>query len=525
MAGADAGTVPLATGAGARRALAWLPALLLPLLIGLGTVPMFDVDEGAFAEATREMLASGDWGHTTLQGEARFDKPILVYWLQAISASLLGVGPLAFRLPSALCVWGMGMVVARFATPRWGAAAGVLASLALVCSTGMLVMARAATADALLNLLLCLAALDLWRHMETAHRAPLRRAALWIGLGLLTKGPVALLIPGAALLLWCLASRRRDTLRRAVGDPWAWLILLGVALPWYAYALQRHGWAFVDGFILRHNLQRFASPLEGHHGSLGYYLLMLPLLCLPWSAYLWTVLRESRASWADPLSRYLLGWVAFVLVFFSLSGTKLPHYVLYGFCPLALLIGKVASVERRGPQCAFWWTCAAWIALLVAAPLMLLAESSRVGNPLYRALLTGLPVPWSLVMAGLLALGATAWLARVRRWAFALRAGLATAGGALLIAGWVAPWWGEALQGPIERAARFARTLAPAPVVQWGVHWPSAAVVLQAPMPRRAPEPCGLALVRLDRLDAPGAVLLHAERGVGVVRAAGAGCP
>ena len=117
------------TEAGPGRS-AWLAlALLLGLLSlwGLGAWPLFDVDEGAFSEATREMLASGDWGHTTLNGTDRFDKPIGVYWLQALAVAVLGVNEFAVRLPSALATWGASLAMAAFVAPRLGWRAAVLA--------------------------------------------------------------------------------------------------------------------------------------------------------------------------------------------------------------------------------------------------------------------------------------------------------------------------------------------------------------------------------------------------------------
>src|SRR6185369_4827576 len=102
------------------RRIAWALLLALPLLWQLGGTPLFDVDEGAFSEATREMLASGDWGHTTLNGAARFDKPIGIYWLQAASASVFGLHEFALRLPSALACWAMALALAGFAARRWG---------------------------------------------------------------------------------------------------------------------------------------------------------------------------------------------------------------------------------------------------------------------------------------------------------------------------------------------------------------------------------------------------------------------
>ena len=174
--------------AGVRPDALWAAGILALLLLRLGAAPLFDVDEGAFAEATREMVASGDYGFTTLDGAPRFDKPILVYWLQAASVHAFGVTEGALRLPSALCAWGWALAVAAFAARRWGRRTGLLAGTVLATSAGPLVIGRASTADALLNLLLALALLDGWRWLEGGRAAPLRRAYLWIALGLLAKG-------------------------------------------------------------------------------------------------------------------------------------------------------------------------------------------------------------------------------------------------------------------------------------------------------------------------------------------------
>src|SRR6266508_1642324 len=202
----------------------WAVALLAPFLLRLGAAPLFDVDEGAFAEATREMLASGDFGFTTLHGAPRFDKPILVYWLQAASVAVFGLDEASLRLPSALCGWAWCLVVARFAWTRLGPRAALLAGTVAATSLGVLAIGRAATADALLNLLLALAGLDAWRHLESRAAGPLRRVYLWIGLGLLAKGPVALVVPAGATLAWALASGALRRWARAarpgrLGDP------------------------------------------------------------------------------------------------------------------------------------------------------------------------------------------------------------------------------------------------------------------------------------------------------------------
>jgi 4-amino-4-deoxy-L-arabinose transferase-like glycosyltransferase len=101
-------------------------------------------------------------------------------------------------------------------------------------------MARTATADALLGLWLMLSALDLWRYVSTDDRSALRRTALWMALGVLTKGPVAVLIPAAVLLLWQVCGPSAGLLQKTLRDVWSWLIFSAVAAPWYVYAWLRH---------------------------------------------------------------------------------------------------------------------------------------------------------------------------------------------------------------------------------------------------------------------------------------------
>src|SRR5690242_18173831 len=128
-------------------------AVALSLFLRLGDAPLFDVDEGAFSEATLEMFQRGDFLSTYLNGEPRYDKPILIYWLQAVSVSLLGVSELAFRLPSALCASLWVALTFAFARRQFGAGQALVAAGIMGTSLGVYIIGRAATADALLNLL------------------------------------------------------------------------------------------------------------------------------------------------------------------------------------------------------------------------------------------------------------------------------------------------------------------------------------------------------------------------------------
>jgi len=514
------------TGLSALQLLLICALILLP---SIGLYPLFDVDEGAFSEATREILRSGDWLSTTLNGVPRYDKPILIYWLQAASVATLGLNEFALRLPSALAALAWIHAIARFAAPRLGVRNALLGAWVAASSLGVLAMSRAATADALLNALLAALMFDLWRHLDGGGRAPLRRAYLWMALGVLTKGPIAILIPLAVSLAYCLSARRLRDWLRAAFDPAGWLILVAVAAPWYAWQLHVHGREFVDGFLVRHNLDRFNGTLEGHGGSLWYYLAVLPLLLLPWTGLLWQAARRVPGEWGQPLARYLLLWFAFVFLFFSLSGTKLPHYLLYGMTPVFLLVGRQIAVTGTrvnvlGPACALLLVLPGVPALLQAwserggpqAASFYVAQAQRAAaaaGPAYY-LVTGACAALGLALA--LAPGLR--LAPARHWP-AWRRGL-VASGLLAVALSYAfvPWLGDVLNGPQKRAGLLAATL-PGNAVQWDFAAPSFSVYRRQVTPARPPEPGELAITRSDRLDpaVPAQILLR-EGGVVLLR-------
>lgn len=498
--------------------LLWL-LLCLIYLVSLGAAPLFDVDEGAFAEASREMLASNDWGHTTLNGTDRFDKPILVYWLQAAAMALFGINEWAVRLPSALCALATAWVVGQYAARAWGEQARWPATFLLATSVGFVVIGRAATADALLNLLLALTGLRLWRFAMDGRAVDLRWACWWAGWGLLAKGPVAVIVPGAALLLWSLSTDRGQRLRQALADWRGWLILLGVSMPWYSYALWRHGQAFIDGFFLRHNLARFSGPLEGHGGSLLYYLLVLPLLWLPWPLLLALVAGRVQSFWQDHSLRFLLIWAGFVVTFFSLSGTKLPHYALYGSVALALLMARLISQSVLS-QVWLWLltgSTALLVLLMATAPFAAMYWGSRLPDTwlagLFASAPSAMPVLWTGLGAVALMVAVVVWQrknATAQLWTAAVI-------GVAHFTFFVVPWWGITLQGPVRDAGGWAKTQNHT-TVQWQLHQPSFAFYRGQVTELRPPVPGELALVRQDRL--PEGMALETQfvsRGLSVV--------
>jgi len=522
-------------------------AVWLAFFHGLGAVPLFDVDEGAFGEATREMLARGDYVSTWLNDRPRFDKPILTYWLQAVSVRLFGLDEFALRLPSALAATAWIGAIHGFVRRVLGHGTARAAALIAATSAGVVVIGRGAIADALLNLFLALAMFDVYRALVDPRPRWHRRAFFWIGLGVLTKGPVALLVPGAASAVAFLLRGRGALWWRAARDPVGWLILLAVAGPWYALEYARRGDAFLAGFFLHHNVERFLGPLQGHAGGPLYYVPALLVLVLPYTTLLLFTLPGLRHLRATPLDTLLWCWFLFVLVFFTLAGTKLPHYLLYGATPLFILMARARHGLRNR-----------WLALL---PALLLAGAVAALPYVLRHAAPGARDAYVREALSRQGVFGPAWQAQsfalvagmllLATWPARPRAGASTAvttadaappvngssrpadvgagawprlAAAALLASWalgglLLPAAADLQQGPVKRAALQARQ-AGWTVRSWRIDVPSFSVYRAAVTPRAdVPRPGDVILTRSDALDGLGPVrVLFREGGVLLVR-------
>lgn len=328
----------------------WLYVWCLFALLPLGWVPLFDVDEGAFSEATREMMQSGNYLTTYLYGLPRFDKPVAIYWLQAISAYIFGLNTWAMRLPSAVAatVWLYGIY--GFVRRYYGEAVAYTAVWMFVGSLQINLIAKSAIADALLNMAVSGAMLSWWQYIEHKQKQDLLVGYCLIGLGILTKGPIAIIIPVLALGTYALTKKSVGFLYDMMVYPWGWIGLLSICMPWYIAELYDQGWAFVEGFFWQHNMHRALSVMETHSGGYGYYIPVILLGLMPFSAYLGCVAASWRRLWTCERERFLLCWALSVFGFFTIVSTKLPHYVLYGYTPCIILMavyGKNWWSDRR----------------------------------------------------------------------------------------------------------------------------------------------------------------------------------
>ncbi len=473
-------------------------AVLLGFWSNLWAVPLFDLDEGAFSQATREMLASGQWLTTTLNGEPRYDKPILIYWAQSLSVSLFGDDELGFRFPSALCATAWTFVVFRatfLLTDSRNAA--LLAAGAVALSVMSSVIGHSAIADAMLNLWIALAMLGIYQHWLEPTRGRLLRIYLWMGLGFLTKGPIAVALPVIVSAVFYLLQRQPLRWLQAVFDPYGWLVFLAVVALWMAPLAMTGQTDFFFHFLFEHNLTRYGSTLQGHGGKLWYYLAALPLIVLPFTALLPGVFARLRRP--DPLDSFLLLWFGFVFLFFSFSGTQLPHYLLYGCTPLFVLFGRAWN---RLP--AKFWTLAPVLlfTLLLASLPWVLPQIPLDNDRPYEAGIVSLAarsfgLDYKILSVAVFAVMLVLLFRRdISPWKALLGAGLALA---------MQVWFGfvpvlaAAQQVPVQEAALRAKELG-TPTVSYRTYLPTFSVYRGEITPNRLPAPGELVFVKLDRI-------------------------
>ena len=492
--------------------------LLLVLVIALsffwqlGAVPLYDLDEGAFTEATREMLASGNFITPHKDGEPRYDKPVLIYWAQAASVTLLGMSELALRLPSAIAATLWVAALWLFVRSRLDGATATVAGLAMALCLQVSIIGKAAVADALLNLFIALTFFEIYRYSVQSdpggERKHLWRAYLWMGLGFLTKGPVAVFFPVVVSVLFCLSELRlgvggaKPLVRwlRAVFAPRGWLIFLLVAGPWYLAVYLDDGDGFFRSFFLQHNLGRFGGTMHGHRGFPGYYLLILPLILLPFTGWLLSLLKRSKMAVLDPLDRFLWLWFLAVLVFFSFSGTKLPHYLLYGATPLFILMAR-----HRDALTNRWLAFlppVLFFTVLALLPVVLDLAGALAKKPHEAALFeygrTLIDQPY--VVASLVSLAVTLLLLRwpgAALWQPLVLVGVVQT---VLVFGFLVPRVFDAMQTPVKEAALMAKQM-DLPTVVYRTSLPSFSVYRGAITPNRPPRDGELVFLRVDKLQ------------------------
>ncbi len=332
----------------------------LAIFLDLGRPDLWDPGESRYAETVREMMLTGNWLDPTLNFVRYYDKPPGYFWLVGASFAAFGQSEWAARLPSALASVLTIALLVRFAWRRLGARAALGTGAVLATAVQFVVLGRSVRMDMLLTLIVTATLLPAFALVEPRRDGPPGDSPatwplyLFPALGLLIKGPVALLLPALILGTFLVVSRtplrQLRRLRPGVGA----MAAMALVVAWYGSQAVRAP-DYLWTFLWQHNLGRFVGrALAGHREPIWFFAWILPLTLLPWTVFLPGALRRAwrRARRGDALATFLLVWCAVPFVFFSLSEAKLATYLLPIFPALALLIATYLDRLLRAPVAA-----------------------------------------------------------------------------------------------------------------------------------------------------------------------------
>jgi 4-amino-4-deoxy-L-arabinose transferase-like glycosyltransferase len=343
-------------------------AVGLAYTFSLGIGALAEPDEARYAEIAREMLARHDWVTPTLNYVKYFEKPPLVYWLTMIVFRLFGISDWLARVVPVACTFStlaLTGILGRQAYGRWVALVGVAV---LATSPLMFAMGQTLTLDPALTLFLTATLVCFWfgYHQASWQRVLYRAMYVNIALGVLTKGPVTVVLSGAIVVAFLIVRGDWRAIRRLL-DPVGIGLFVVVAVPWFVLVSVRNP-EFINFFIVDQHLKRFLTS-EEHQQAIWFFLPFTFIGLIPWSIGLLTVAREwppvarlrdwSAGTWFCAI------WAVVVVGFFSFSASKLVTYILPALPPLALLCARMlqatlATGAPLGRRLSWCFTALGW---------------------------------------------------------------------------------------------------------------------------------------------------------------------
>jgi 4-amino-4-deoxy-L-arabinose transferase-like glycosyltransferase len=321
----------------------------------LGARPIWDIDEGAHASTSRDMVLSGDWITPTYNGQPFYDKPILHNWLVAFSFLVFGFTEFAARLPSAVLASGCVMITYLLGKKMFGPLIGFLGGVILATAVEFVILSRTVVHDISLVFFMTLA-LYLFYLVYTEDRHKIRNLLIFyaaLGLAVLSKGPVGLALPAMTIGLY-LVFKKDLAFIKQMKIGYGFLIFVAVASPWYILISLKNP-DYAGYFFIEQNLGSFLSSDPRHPEPFYFYIPVLFGGFFPWSCFLPLALICAVRKRFHSVSQgtALLGiWFAVVFIFFSTAGSKLPTYILPLFPAASLLVALLwqEMLDASSPQ-------------------------------------------------------------------------------------------------------------------------------------------------------------------------------
>src|SRR5271156_400483 len=339
---------------------------------GLGQFGLIGADDPRSAQVAREMLQRHDWITPVLGGQPWLEKPPLYYWQAMLAYSVFGVSDWAARLPGAIDATFMVLAV-YFFLRRFRSEFELDGALITASCAGIIGYARAASTDMALAAAFTIAMLGWWAWRESGEKNYLAAFYIFMALGALAKGPVAPFLAFVVIVFSAVAIHESQLILRTLWLPGIFLFC-AIALPWYI-AVQMRNPEFFREFIVEHNLGRFSRNLYHHTEPFWYYLPVVLIALLPWTVFAiaafihsirtWWTDRASIAAPRDSLKNHFgifaRCWLVAPVVFFSVSQSKLPGYILPALPAGALLLAEYLGHHLQSEKPA-----AAWLVILHA---------------------------------------------------------------------------------------------------------------------------------------------------------------
>ena len=346
-------------------------------LWNLGETGLVDETPPLFAAAARAMSESGDWLTPKVNGMFRFDKPPLMYWLMSFFYSLPkneiwdSLGTLSARLPSALGSLFLMLMIGDtlFCWPQKGDRqflTPIVASLGFALSPLIIIWSRTAVSDALLTGTLGVSLLLFWRRMASEKNDQCFSAWVFLGFAILTKGPVAFVLAALTIISFLFCQKNWRRLLCKINPKKGFFITIIISIPWYVLELIKEGKPFWDSFFGYHNFQRYTSVVNNHAEPVWFFLYIMLIASLPFTPFLYHGIFETFKDFrkslkknsiaSETLHTYSLCWLISVLIFFSISATKLPSYWLPAIPAASILIShSFISLKNSNKNYLYLW--------------------------------------------------------------------------------------------------------------------------------------------------------------------------